>query len=233
MSSHPKLRFSIKILKRLQSLYQRVYEYLSQRPDETSSSNEDVMSVERARFYVMLCALMYGSNIVFTKLLQGNTMSLRFHGIPLNPLDMIPTPTLTLLRFTIASLCYLPKFIHIRQADLVLLKGATEIGLWCGVGFITQSIALEYTSASKVAFFTCLAVILVPIFDMYFRIPQNTKQNDESEVNTNGSRMPWDKFNLLAPILALIGVAVLEFGGVEKVMHTPYSSSIPITCCPL
>lgn len=102
---------------------------------------------------------------------------------------------------------------------MVLIRGAIEIGIWCGVGFITQSIALEHASASKVAFFTCLAVILVPIFDMYFRIPQNNKQNDEPEASSLSSppAVPFDRYNLLAPLLALIGVAVLEFGGIEKV----------------
>ena len=100
---------------------------------------------------------------------------------------------------------------------MMLVRGAIEIGIWCGIGFITQSIALEHASASKVAFFTCLAVILVPIFDMYFRIPQNTKQNDEVEANISTPPISFDRYNLLAPLLALIGVAVLEFGGIEKV----------------
>ena len=103
----------------------------------------------------------------------------------------------------------------------MLVRGAVEIGVWCGIGFITQSTALEHASASKVAFFTCLAVILVPIFDMYFRTPQNTKQNDEPEANiSNQPALSFDKYNLLAPLLALIGVAILEFGGIEKVSTT-------------
>lgn len=78
------------------------------------------------------------------------------------------------------------------------------------IGFIVQAIALESTSASKVAFFPCLSAVFVPILDEIHR-RHLRKTNIEAIILPGPSRRYKP---LVAPLLALLGVASLELGDV-------------------
>lgn len=164
------------------------------------NENEEEISAERARVYLLLCAALYGTNYVFTKHLQ----------------ESIPPSALTLVRFACATLFFVPTLLGAEHAEAhtSILLESIHIGLWSATGFITQSVALEYASASKVAFFTCLAVVIVPLLDTIYVSP--VAQSVVSDLE----RRPCSPASLVPPLVALLGVGLLEFGGME-----PASSS--------
>jgi drug/metabolite transporter (DMT)-like permease len=125
---------------------------------------------------------MNGSNYVFTKLLE----------------EAVPAPLLTFLRFFIATLFFIPYLLK-PHVDIRVIRGAVGIGITQAIGFITQIIAIKNSSPSKVAFFTCLSVVLCPLLDWL-------STNEQTQ-----------KPDLIAPFVALIGVAFLEFAGVDRV----------------
>lgn len=75
--------------------------------------SNDWMSAGSARVYLTICAFMYGSNHISTKVLQ----------------DLLPSPLLTFIRFTIASALFSTQMIGYR-ADPLLIKRSIEIGIW-------------------------------------------------------------------------------------------------------
>jgi hypothetical protein len=149
-------------------------------------------TAKKARVYLAICALVNGSNYVFTKMLQ----------------DAVPSALLTLLRFSLATLFFLPTLFTFK-ADAAVVKGAVQIGLTQAVGFISQIVALRHASASKVAFFSCLSVALCPLLDLF-----------SSTINGSTSDRKPTYNDFIAPFLALLGVFVLEFGGIEEVRWT-------------
>lgn len=73
------------------------------------------------------------------------------------------------LRFFLATLIL---FILFRKSiiriDFETLKAGLFIGLLVGIGYGSQTLGLDYTTASKSAFITGTFVILVPIFSIFF-----------------------------------------------------------------
>jgi drug/metabolite transporter (DMT)-like permease len=72
-----------------------------------------------------------------------------------------------------------------------------EVGTWNAIGYLAQAIGLETTHASTSAFICSLAVVIVPILDFLAG-----KKRLRREV--------------IGAILAVTGVALLEFDGVEQ-----------------
>lgn len=72
------------------------------------------------------------------------------------------------LRFGLASIVLLP--IIWRKSDLRALpwKPGMLAGLFLFVGYMAQTVGLQYTTASKSGFITGLAVVMVPIFVAVF-----------------------------------------------------------------
>jgi len=95
-------------------------------------------------------------------------------------------------RFFIAAivlaLLFLKKF---KKFNFDILKFGLILGIPLAIGYITQTIGIQYTSASKAAFITGLSVILVPIFLVIIN-----------------KKLP--KLNqIIAVVLALIGLGLL------------------------
>jgi drug/metabolite transporter (DMT)-like permease len=137
-----------------------------------------------ARTMVFACAILYGSNYACTVILQQS----------------LPPSIAAALRFLLASICFLPHVLSFRGNYRAIL-GGVEIGLWSSVGYISQALSLQHTSASKTAFFSGLGVLFVPLLDFLFR--RNKSQNNSKDSH------------FMAPLLAFCGVAFLEWGGME------------------
>lgn len=108
----------------------------------------------RYRLLLIVCTIMYGSNYVSTKYMQRR---------------LAPSVTTT-LRFFIAALFFLPDvWRYVRnKGDPMLIYIGMEIGLYCAVAFCVQAVTLQLTSASKNAFLSSLAVVLIPMLDIMY-----------------------------------------------------------------
>jgi drug/metabolite transporter (DMT)-like permease len=105
-------------------------------------------------------------------------------------LEETPASVLTLFRFAIAALCFLPFMSRNPQ----LLRAGLELGLWGVLGYATQTIGLESTSVNRSAFITSLYVILIPLFTWML-----------------GRRLGW--LTWLSAVLAFLGVGLLSYDG--------------------
>jgi len=134
----------------------------------------------KARLLLLCAAALYGTNFSLVKIM-GDTM----------PVEVSST-----LRFGLAALFTFPWLVEDLSQDSALLATLLgfEVGLWNFVGYITQAVGLETTSASKSAFICSLAVVVVPILDF-----------------TAGKCLCSRQW--IGSLLAMIGVAFLELGG--------------------
>jgi drug/metabolite transporter (DMT)-like permease len=73
--------------------------------------------------------------------------------------DSIPPSVLTLVRFALAAVLFVP-FL---RRDRKLVQAGLELSLWMGMGYATQTIALQYTTANRCAFISALYVIFLPL----------------------------------------------------------------------
>ena len=89
----------------------------------------------------------------------------------------IPTFTYTTIRYSIAFLLMLIIFGRsIITSWQALWKSGLIIGIALGLGYLTQTVGLGITSASKAGFFTSLAVILVPVIEaLWYKKRPTTK----------------------------------------------------------
>jgi drug/metabolite transporter (DMT)-like permease len=82
-------------------------------------------------------------------------------------LEDISPLLLNALRFTIATLLFFvlfPKHLHQMSQD-TFYKGGI-LGLLLFLGFATQTVGLQYTTASKSAFITAMFVVFTPFFQL-------------------------------------------------------------------
>jgi drug/metabolite transporter (DMT)-like permease len=102
-------------------------------------------------------------------------------------------------RFFIAALVLGLIFIYkFKKFNLSTLKYGFFLSIPLSIGYITQTVGLQYTTASKAAFITGLSVVFVPLF--------------LAVINKN---LP--KFNqVIAVILATIGLGLLTISGSMK-----------------
>ena len=109
--------------------------------------------------------------------------------------DISPMMFVT-IRFMLASLLLLPFMIKIlrRSEKKVILSGAL-LGLMYFLGFATQTIGLNYTSATKSGFITGTFVLFTPVFQLLFE------------------RKKPSKGNLIGVVIVLIGLIMLSSKG--------------------
>lgn len=81
--------------------------------------------------------------------------------------DILPFGFL-FLRFSLAVLIILPAIIYTNRFRSLPWKAGILAGLALTLGYSAQTIGLQYTAASKSAFITGLAVVMVPIFVAIF-----------------------------------------------------------------
>jgi drug/metabolite transporter (DMT)-like permease len=111
-------------------------------------SFETVLKVVRSRhlqgfFLLTFATVLWGSTFVVIK----------------QTVDFIPPSVLILVRFALAAVFFVP-FL---QRDRKLVQGGLELSIWLGMGYATQAIALQYTTASRCAFINALYVIFLPL----------------------------------------------------------------------
>ncbi len=125
------------------------------------------------RLMLWVVTALWGSTFVAIKLAVG---------------DVAPSVVI-LGRFLLAALVFLP---WVRPERRLLLTGL-ELGFWLCAGYATQTVGLQYTTASQSAFITVLNVILVPLLAAAF-----------------GQRVRWPVW--AAAALAIAGVGLLTGG---------------------
>lgn len=70
--------------------------------------------------------------------------------------------TFASLRFGVASLAFTPFWEEAFNDQAILTAGA-ELGLWSGLGYLTQTLGLITTDASRASFFSTFTVLTVPL----------------------------------------------------------------------
>ena len=110
-------------------------------------------------------------------------------------LESWPPIFITALRFSIATLLFLP-FVakNIKNVVAEIWPGFL-IGLFLGLAFIFQTIGLAYTTPSKNAFLTATNVVITPFIYFLF-----------------GRKRVKPK-NLLGALVSLLGIGILSFDG--------------------
>jgi drug/metabolite transporter (DMT)-like permease len=115
---------------------------------------------------------------------------------------------LTTIRFLLATIVFIPDLIK-NSFNFNAFLGGVEIGIWCSIGFITQAMSLQFTSASKASFFSGLGVVFVPLLDYIFKREKRERERDQPETSSH-KKSPFH-----SALIAFLGVAILECGGIE------------------
>ena len=170
--------------------------------------------IRTIKFLLCICSLLYASTYMFTKDLQNQN---------------IAPSIISLFRFFIASICFIPQFLSYKGDFKSLLK-CIEIGIWSGLGFISQAYSLQYSSSSKVSFFCGTGVVMPPIISYISHKLSNKKPNKPHLTHPTLSTQSFLShitrilFNIyheipkllpLSSVLALCGGVVMELGGLE------------------
>tara|TARA_A100001015_G_scaffold261450_1_gene306953 strand:+ start:535 stop:1863 length:1329 start_codon:yes stop_codon:yes gene_type:complete len=141
----------------------------------------------KARATLLFVSALYGTNFGCVKIL-GEHLDPSFSAS---------------IRFILAFSVFLPFMLDksvINGKKNTLVLGGVEVGLYAGIGYWAQAIALETAHAGTVAFICSLAVLVVPLLDVLFGRRELEK--------------PWYR-QFIPAILATGGVACLELGGSE------------------
>lgn len=105
----------------------------------------------KAELLLLSCTLIWGGTFTVTK----------------TGLEDVSPMLFVAIRFAIATLLFLPFVARgLRTMSGVTLRGGAVIGFLLLVGFIAQTIGLQYTSASKSGFITGLLVVFTPLFQI-------------------------------------------------------------------
>jgi drug/metabolite transporter (DMT)-like permease len=129
---------------------------------------------------LLLVAIIWGSGFVASK----------------NALNSMPPHYINAIRFALPFILLCIVFWKkIKTINLKDLKSGGIIGIFLFLGFATQTVGLQYTTASKQAFLTGTNVVIVPF--LYWAI-KNKKP---------------DRYNLVATFLCLSGIGFLTLQG--------------------
>ena len=152
----------------------------------SSSDNEGEKNRWIARLILIAVAAFYGTNFGCVKVLN----------------DSLEPSVSAFCRFTLASLVFMPYVLKTFKVNRALVMGGLEVGAYNALGYFFQSLSLETTSASTVAFICSLAVVVVPLIDLVF--PHGERKADQEWYTP-----------LLPALLAAAGVGSLELGGTD------------------
>ena len=118
--------------------------------------------------------------------------------------ERVDAVMVTTLRFLAGLISFLPAILRFDGRKEVILVGI-EIGFWYALGFVTQGVALQTSSAAKASFVCALGVLVPPILDTLF--PGAGAGGDAARGRT------W--IRRFAPAaLSCLGAFILEFGNV-------------------
>jgi len=144
------------------------------------SARKSILSEWLPRGLMLIACALYGTNFGAVKYLE----------------ETIPTSTLYLLRFSIASLgAGVPLIFWKDGISPSSVLGAVEIGIYLFLGFVAQGVGLQGTPASASAFIASLSVVFVP----FYQYISGTKLSSQT---------------IVSAMIALSGVAVLMLGDV-------------------
>lgn len=136
----------------------------------------------KADIALTLITIGWGSSFILSKLV----------------INQMPTYNFLAIRFIIASLIsgiiFFKKMIKV---DKYTLKMGGLLGFILFLHYATQTVGLQYTTASKSAFITGINVILVPIFSAWFL-----------------KNKP-DKSSVIGAVVALFGMGLLSFSSMD------------------
>jgi drug/metabolite transporter (DMT)-like permease len=113
------------------------------------------------------------SALLFTTVIWGGTFA-----IIKTALGSISPMMFLSFRFTIAAILFIPfVFGRLKRLDSSSIKGGLILGLLYFGGFASQTLGLNYTSATKSAFITGTFVIFTPIFQIIIERRPPSKGN--------------------------------------------------------
>jgi hypothetical protein len=158
---------------------------------EINAANSSLSKLQ-ARLLLVMCAAMYGSNFVGTKILQNS----------------LAPSLITTCRFFIGSLFFVHHIYKFR-GDIKVFRYGIELGIWTAMGFMIQAITLQYTSANKNAFLCALSVVMIPIFESFSYCCYGNKSHTQSGTSSLN-------VIFIPAFLSLLGIASLEWGGIES-----------------
>lgn len=143
---------------------------------------------------LLVVAIVWGSGFVVTK----------------NALDHITPYYLLSFRFIISFLLMgIVFFKRLKKTNLEDFKAGTIIGVFLFLGFATQTVGLNYTTAGKQAFITATNVVMVPF--IYWGI----------------SKKKPDIYEVIAAILCFVGIGILSF---ESGLKMGYGEFLTFLC---
>jgi drug/metabolite transporter (DMT)-like permease len=125
---------------------------------------------------------------------------------------------------------FTPNFIHCK-GKLKQIAAGVELGIWAALGFMTQSIALQNSPASKVSLFCALTVLMPPIFYLIEKIYKyfnakisnkdgNKKQLNDKRLNNSKRKVMKIASNFVSPLLAICGACILVWGEQHRATWT-------------
>lgn len=95
--------------------------------------------------YLNIATLLWGTTFVVIK----------------QSLESLSASQITLARFAVAALCFAPFLLRLERR---VWRAGLELGFYLWLGYATQAVGLEYTTASRSAFITTLYVVILPMF---------------------------------------------------------------------
>jgi len=105
----------------------------------------------KAEIYLLLIVIIWGSTFALTKDVLGS----------------MPPYTFLFFRFAIAVLLLVILFWkRLKGINIMLLRKGSLIGLFLFLGYMFQTVGIQFTSATKAGFITGLSVVLVPIISL-------------------------------------------------------------------
>eukprot|EP00961_Rhodomonas_salina_P026753 361457-Rhodomonas_salina.1 len=140
--------------------------------------SDDGVSILSARLMILLAAALCGTNFGAIKLLQDGGLE---------------PSTLLAVRFVMAGVVMSPLLAKTNPKCVV---ASAETGMWLGLGYVVQALALKTTPAGTTAFLCSLTTVVCPIIE-----------------KLTGVRVTLQAW--LAAAMAVAGAAFLELSGDE------------------
>jgi drug/metabolite transporter (DMT)-like permease len=175
-------------------------ELCKEQQSDVASSKPGFIGRKFARGALIGSSFVYSCGYICTKSLQ----------------EILNPEIINVLRFFIASLCFLPVIIINGSKGLPYVWAGVQLGLLCAVAFATQSFAISYSTVSKAALFSSLAVIVPPLLEIFSPTHSAVARNDSSVLVI---KTPFFgrllQSRLFPAFLAFLGAAFIEYGGAE------------------
>lgn len=114
--------------------------------------SSNISKVTISQLSVISSSCMLGSHYICTKVIQHH----------------VEPSFLTFMRFFLGSIIFFPHLLT-SPINSNILRGGIELGIYTALGYISDCLVLQYTTASKTAFLCGLGVILIPFLDKYIK----------------------------------------------------------------